>query len=114
MPNDCWNKITLTCENVEELTTLISSLESHKNITLIQKCPKGIKIKQITAWKPDYPWLESLLTNYPNCWIKNEWYEEGGDAGVWVGSKNGIKSMEWQDLSIEAQYYIFDKYKIEL
>jgi hypothetical protein len=29
---------------------------------------------------------------------------------VWVGSfKNGIQSISWEYLSIEAKYYIFDK-----
>ena len=82
----------------------------YKNITIQKKCFKGIIFQQLTAWKPQYEWLESLLTKYPNCWVKNEWNEEGGIAGVWVGSvKNGIQSMCWEDLSIEAKYYIFDK-----
>ena len=30
----------------------------------------------MSAWQPDFEWLESLITNYPECWIKNEWWEE--------------------------------------
>ena len=123
MPNDCWNNITIICEDSKELDKLfINELTReegrdygnvfyyYKNITIQKKCFKGIIFQQLTAWKPQYEWLESLLTKYPNCWVKNEWNEEGGIAGVWVGSvKNGIQSISWEDLSIEAKYYIFDK-----
>ena len=123
MPNDCWNNITIICEDSKELDKLfINELTReedrdygiefyyYKNITIQKKCFNGIIFQQLTAWKPQYEWLESLLTKYPNCWVKNEWNEEGGIAGVWVGSvKNGIQSISWEDLSIEAKYYIFDK-----
>lgn len=115
MPNDCWNHITITCKIVDDLTSLVThnmtdeSGEYHKNITILKKCPQGIRFDQITAWEPDYKWLENIVNNYP-CWIKNEWYEEGGIAGVWIGSKSGIQSMEWEDLCIEEQYEIFDKH----
>jgi hypothetical protein len=123
MPNDCWNNITIICEDSKELDKLfINELTReedrdygiefyyYKNITIQKKCFNGIIFQQLTSWKPQYEWLESLLTKYPNCWVKNEWNEEGGIAGVWVGSvKNGIQSMSWEDLSIEAKYYIFDK-----
>ena len=122
MPNDCWNNITITCDDLEELNNLfINELTReegpdyeeefyyYKNIHIEKRCLKGAKIRQLTAWTPDYEWLESLLTKYPNCWIKNEWNEEGGNAGVWVGSaKKEIQSMQWEDLSIEANHYIFD------
>jgi hypothetical protein len=46
------------------------------------------------------------------CWIKNEWIEEGGTTGVYVGgylngSKVETKSLEWIDLTIEARHYCF-------
>ena len=114
MPNDCWNTITITCNSIEELNKLESNeLQDnnsyHPSIIMMKRREKGIKFSQTTAWNPDYKWLESLVTKYPGAWIKNEWYEEGGFAGVWVGSVNGIKCMEWEDLCIEAKYEIFDK-----
>ena len=114
MPNDCWNTITITCDNIEELNNLVSqelkhNNQYHENIIMMKHREKGIKFSQTTAWNPDYKWLESLVTKYPNAWIKNEWYEEGGFAGVWIGSVKGMKFMEWEDLCIEAKYEIFDK-----
>jgi hypothetical protein len=121
MPNDCWNNITITCEVLEELNNLFineltreegrdysSEFYYYKNISIYKKCSNGIKFQQLTAWKPDYEWLQSVSTKYPNCWIKNEWSDEGGTAGVWVGSiKNGIQSISWEDLCIEQKNYIF-------
>jgi len=115
MPNDCWNTITITCYTVEEMNNFVSNeLQSqekkyHPNIVIMKKKEKGIKFSQTTAWNPDYKWLESLVAKYPGAWIKNEWYEEGGFAGVWVGSVKGTKFMEWEDLCIDAKYEIFDK-----
>ena len=65
-----------------------------------------------SPWAPDFEWLSNLLTKYPDCWIKNEWDEEGGMAGVWVGfvDKNNskiIKQMDWVDLCFEERYYWF-------
>ncbi len=122
MPNDCWNYITITCDDSEELNNLHTNeltreegldyeerFYYYKNINIQKKCMNGLKFKQLTASKPDYKWLETLLSKYPNCWIKNEWNEEGGNAGVWVGStKKGIQTMCWEDLSIEENYYIFE------
>ena len=63
-----------------------------------------------TAWRPID--LTILLDKYDKCWIKNEWIEEGGTAGVYVGgylngSKVETKSLEWIDLTIEARHYCF-------
>ena len=46
------------------------------------------------------------------CWVKNEWYEEGGLAGVWIGSKKEdklyIKELQWEDITIEGKMTLFD------
>ena len=56
-------------------------------------------------------WLQTLLTTYSSCWIKNDWIVEDGKAGMWIGSnKQGekhITSSEWDDLSLEAEHYYF-------
>jgi hypothetical protein len=89
-----------------------------KEILDIYMKPLRVEINQIgnrgfrctikTAWKPDYEWLESLHKKYPSIWIKNEWISEDGKAGVWIGCKTDIKSMEWDDLSIDDEYYHFN------
>ena len=122
MPNDCWNNMTITCEDPKELTSLIQNeLQEkdkngkyvyHETIEMIRRGSKGIIFRLWTPWIPNFEWLESLLTNYNECWVKNEWNEEGGMAGVWVGfidqhNEQSIKEMTWTDLCIEARHYLF-------
>ena len=49
--------------------------------------------------------LEIYIVKYPSIWIKNEWKEEGGKAGVWVGYENVIKRFEWDDLCLEEESF---------
>ena len=97
MPNDCWNRITITCENIEfteELNNLIINELKHKEDD-----------------KYVYEWLDGLLDKYPNCWIKNEWSEEGGFAGVWIGfvkdNEKIIKQLTWDDICLEGKHCLF-------
>lgn len=110
--------VGIICEDTEELSCLITNElrhqggEYHETIEMIKRGTKGIIFRLWTALNPNYEWLESLLTNYPSCWVKNEWNEEGGYAGVWVGFTNDenekiIKSLQWEDLCIEAKHYLF-------
>jgi hypothetical protein len=120
MPNDCHNYITIVCEYEEELSNLIDNELTRKpdenymynaDLNIITRGKKGIVFETTTFWKPDFDWFDHLLTIYPNCWIKNEWSEEGGTAGVWIGcvknSEISVQSMSWDDLSIEAKYHLF-------
>jgi hypothetical protein len=121
MPNDCWNHITITCDCIKELDNLVNNELKHKEgdelvynetVTMIQKGSRGIIFDIITNWQPDIIWLENLLHKYPMCWVKNEWYEEGGLAGVWIGSKKEdklyIKELQWEDITIEGKMTLFD------
>jgi hypothetical protein len=123
MPNDCWNLITIaTHENPNELELLIQNEFTHhidedgnpvyhRTVELLEKGKGGVILRLWSGWNPDFEWLEGLLDKYPSCWVKNEWSEEGGYAGVWVGCvKEGekiIKRLEWDDLCIEAKHYLF-------
>jgi len=125
MPNDCWSHITITCENreaVDELNNLIITELKYKEgdkyvyhdetVKMIKRGTRGIIFDMWSAWNPDYEWLEGLLEKYPNCWVKNEWSEEGGCAGVWVGFMNNnkekiIKNLQWDDICIEGKTYLF-------
>jgi len=124
MPNDCWSHMTITCENPEavcELNKLIfNELKHeendkrvyHETVEMIKRGTRGIIFDIWSAWNPDYEWLESLLEKYPNCWIKNEWSEEGGCAGVWIGYNNNnekiIKNLQWDDICLEGKVYLFE------
>lgn len=124
MPNDCNNIITITCENTETLNEFIETelevIRLHNDkynefIKILQQGKFGVVFKLWSAWKPDYEWLQNTLELHPEFWIKNEWREEAGMAGVWIGyttenNEKSIRSFTWKDLSIEEEYfYLQDK-----
>jgi hypothetical protein len=124
MPNDCWNHITITCENPsvpDELNSLVMNELQHKvndeyiyneTVEMKKRGRRGIMFYIWSPWNPDFEWLEGLILKYPNCWIKNEWSEEGGFAGVWIGRVDNnneplIESLTWDDICIEGKHYLF-------
>jgi hypothetical protein len=111
MPNDCINRFTITSSSESDIDTIFYSvLPQLHELRIIQHGKRGIRAEYTTAWKPTYTWLQALLAAYPSCWIKNEWIVEDGKAGVWIGyhkDTQRITSMEWDDLSLEADHYLF-------
>ena len=120
MPNDCTSIITITCDDEELLTkfieTELKSIEKHNTtyhevLKIHKRGKKGIIFKLWSAWIPLFDWLENMLDIYKYFWIKNEWHEEGGMAGVWVGFMKDnipiINQLNWKDLSIEEEYHLF-------
>jgi hypothetical protein len=113
MPNDCWSNITVTASG-SDLNTLMST--EFKDVPewaigVQRRGPYGVVLRLWSPWTPNFTWLETLLVTYPSCWIKNEWQEEGGSAGVWVGrlveGQRMIQRMEWEDMSIEEEERVF-------
>ena len=106
MPNECVSHITITypSELKEEIESDVKKLHE---VSIKQSGKNGMRFHYVTPWTPDDTWLKSMTSKYPSCWIKNEWISEDGTAGVWVGYNNTIKSLEWDDLSIEDEHYMF-------
>ena len=112
MPNDCWNNMVfISQDNPEELTELFKEIESKNppkdKLEINYKGKNGIKFKLWSAWGADNEWLKGLVAKYPNCWIKNDWYEEGGGAGLFIGGflnrkKQETIILEWDELPIEG------------
>jgi hypothetical protein len=121
MPNDCINIVTITCRNMQMLDSFIESdlqaIEEHNTkyhevLKVYKRGKCGIVFKLWSRWAPDVKWFETILENYPEFWIKNEWSEEGGMAGVWIGfmindNQQSIESLTWRDLSIEEESFLF-------
>ena len=113
MPNECNNHISIVChENPDQLQQLYDNELKKDNV--VHKSEQGILMNYTTSWNPDFEWLDSLVEKYPLCWIKNEWDEEGGSAGVYVnGTLNGVKqerlSVNWNDICIEGRFQYFGK-----
>jgi hypothetical protein len=122
MPNDCDNIITIICKNKEALNEFIEKelevIRLHNDkynefVKILKKGKFGVVFKLWTPWNPDYDWLENTLSLHPEFWIKNEWHEEGGMAGVWIGytkenDEPVIESFNWKDLCIEEEYYFLN------
>ena len=120
MPNECTNFITITCKDEEVLNKLVceelqifdgNNYVYKEYVKMKKRGYLGIYFIMYSAWVPDYKWLESLLEKYPDCWVKNEWQEEGGLAGYWIGyfdeNEQVIQYNCWRDLSIEERHYLF-------
>jgi hypothetical protein len=49
--------------------------------------------------------MEMLLNKYPKCWFKNEYENELGHCGMWIGRYQGgkpeIQKLEWIEPTIE-------------
>lgn len=122
MPNDCTNIITIICKNKETLNHFIETElevirlhndEHNEFIKILKQGKFGVVFRLWTPWNPDYDWLKNTLELHPEFWIKNEWHEEAGMAGVWVGftkenDEPVIESFIWKDLSIEEEYYLLN------
>ena len=121
MPNECTNYITIKFNLQNDLEDFekdfFNNYEGGRNKHMNRKGTHGIIIGIITPWKPDFEWLNKILDTYPKCWIKNDWNEEGGLAGVWVGyyehGEKVIHEMEWPDLSIEDLCFLFGHGTVE-
>lgn len=103
MPNTCWNSITLKASQAQ-----IEMILAHEFTQVppwafqILRIGKGAL--QFKIWSPSVPnkeLINRLMTSYPGLWLKNEWLEEGGAAGVIVGNAEFIKELTWDEGCIE-------------
>lgn len=137
MPNHCTNTLTITGDpkTIEKLTEINFEFEkilsepkdlsgddlldwrtihwgtkwNAFDIVVLAKGVKGLHVRFTTAWSPPVGVLRTLLHDYPDLWIKCEWKEEGGYAGVWVGHGRNpgtgeppeIRHFEWEDVCLE-------------
>lgn len=115
MPNDCWNNLTITAnkDDINEIMDIELKDIPEWAIKVGVRGHLGVRLSLWSAWRPDIELLEELIVKYPSSWIKNSWSEEGGNAGIWIGtSRNGekvIQKLEWNDMSLEEEYHRFRK-----
>ena len=108
MPNECYNRVTITSTNENDITYILQEINVEIPDVIITQISKlGVRLEFITAWKPDIQFIDTLINKYPLSWIKNEWISEDGKCGIWVGNKNNIKFMDWEDLSNEDEHHFF-------
>ena len=112
MPNDCWNYIMFTAD-AGDLTRFVRELKNfpQEHVIIVAQGLEAIRFKIWNPYHPNFEWLESLLTRYRSCWIKNEWIVTDGEAGTWIGTaRNGekvIRQLMWDDMSIDEAEHRF-------
>lgn len=70
----------------------------------------GLEIEFTTAWAPPTEFFKHLLEKYPDIWLKCDWSEEGGQAGIFIGYTNDKKAVVadefgWQDWCMEEWHF---------
>jgi hypothetical protein len=123
MPNHCYNKITIKAspELIERIVHnkfsfhILNPVEDISNenciehwgtkwdcwdFNIIKRTKDGIIFDCTTAWSPPTKIIDSLIQR-SDAWVKCEWYEEGGLAGIMVGDKKEIKELIWEDMILE-------------
>jgi hypothetical protein len=141
MPNDCYNLVRIsgdeaTIKTIKETkfsfqalypcphdennndTTIEWRTENwgtkwdRYNFRIITEGTTGLEFKFSTAWAPPYDFFTYLLKKYPDLWLRCDWSEEGGMAGVFVGyMKEGelkIKELTWEDWCLEEWAHRFN------
>jgi hypothetical protein len=107
MPNEVSNRVTIT--NESEIDQILHDIHKEiPHVTIDQQSNLGIRIQYITAWEPNIQFLEKIVENYPLSWVKNEWSSEDGTSGIIIGKKNDLKTMSWNDLSIDDENHFFN------
>jgi hypothetical protein len=114
MPNECNNYITILFNSENDLHEFERDFMNYGCFEkkVIRKGSRGIIVKTVTACKPDFEWLNKILDTYINTFVRDDWNEESGIAGVWVGQYcvNGVKIIDgtqWDDLSVEEMALLF-------
>ncbi len=108
MPNDCYNRVTITSTCDTDIVSMLQEIQKEiPRVHIIQQTKHGLRVQYNTAWTCHFHFTELLLEHYPFAWIKNEWISEDGASGIWIGKHKNIKTMEWEDLSIDEEHFFF-------
>ena len=124
MPNNCRNTITIKGDS-ELIQTIVNTKFSFDvlnpvgdvsnercvelwgtkwdcwNFELLKRSKDTIVFECITAWNPPTKIIDMLIQSC-DAWVKCEWHEEGGLAGIIVGDKSEVKELMWEDMCLEA------------
>lgn len=77
---------------------------NHSEYNTIIRGKKGLVIEFVTEVSPPLELIKFLIDKY-KIWVKCEWREEHGLAGIFIGQHNGersvIREFVWDDWSLE-------------
>jgi hypothetical protein len=102
-PNLCRNNLTIKFDHKKGVQSLLNGFYCYSNeqFQIKEITESVLHCVFITTWYPDFDMLEQLVKTH-GCWLKNEWQEDGGMQGVWIGYMDQvihIKKLEWLNLA---------------
>ena len=101
MANTCWNRLTIW-GTTAQIRQLIAFFAAYQGEQTILKAGKGcLRVKVESKWQPARALMDNLFAEAPGIWLKNEWYEEGGSAGILVGTQNALQTLTWEEGCLE-------------
>lgn len=103
MPNDCWNRIVVKATATQIQSIRAEDFHGIPDWALkVQQVGRGAIVFRL--WSPNAPaedFLTTLFAKYEGIWLKNDWNEEGGMAGIIVGTRGDIARLDWDEGCIE-------------
>lgn len=96
-------------ENMDEDIYTVSQNFFGPHVHIVKRRPNWIKVSYTTNDTPYYFYLEALLKKYRQCWMKNTFCDEDGNAGTWIASivhgEVASEMVNWRELTIEDTIY---------
>jgi len=105
------NKITYfpyndTLPNIENWGTKWDADE----VNILKREPNEFLLQCNTAWSPPLEWGKKVKNKYPKLKIRIAYCESGmGFYGVWFGTKNKVKTKEYQTTNDDLVTYSIDE-----
>jgi hypothetical protein len=76
---------------------------------MIRREPKFLVVTYEYRNMPVYEYLEALLREFPQCWMKNEFSTDQGICGVWIGrmidGEPALQEQAWTELGYDELIY---------
>ncbi len=97
MSNQFLNNITVKSPQEYTISDITQDIPSDAIVTL--RNVKEIRFTYTTSLTPNIEWLTTMRNKFPSYEIKNEWISKNGKSGSWIGTKDNISVLEWDDPS---------------
>jgi len=99
----------LTLQTTDPTLNAISNLFFGPNATVLERSPNYLRATFMTRHGPPYAYLSALLLLNRQCWMKNTYKDDEGNAGVWLASiirgQVGSQSFDWLELTQEEEMH---------
>lgn len=118
MPNFIENTLMLISQNhsrLKSIKTTLTNFCASCDLNIIHENSRCIEIKfSVPHSVKVHKFVYDLLKTHDDIWIKYEWYNENGTAGLIVGgmlndAKEPLKQLIWSEPSIDGYLHLQNK-----